>query len=386
MSLIPLSRPSISEAEYSRVNDVLSSGRLALGAQLEEFEQRMAEAAGTRYAVATNSGTAALHLLLTASGISEGDEVVTTPFSFVASSNVILYTGARPVFTDIDEKTLNISPENIESSITSRTRAVLAVDVFGLPADWPGICQVAARHDLVTIDDACEALGAEIDGRRIGSFGDGAAFAFYPNKQVTTGEGGCVTTDSESLANEIRSLGNHGRATSDLMHHVRLGYNYRLDELSAAVGNAQLTRLDDMLERRRKAADYYSHLLSHLSADIILPMNLSGTTRSWFVYVIQLTGKYGEEDRNALQRYLAENGVQSAPYFPCIHLQPYYKETFGFRRGMFPITESVSDRSLAIPFFADITEDEMLQVARHIESALTTIGAKHFSSSASSIG
>lgn len=345
----------------------------------------MAEVAGTRYAVATNSGTAALHLLLTASGISAGDEVVTTPFSFVASSNVILYMGAHPVFVDIDEKSLNIEPETISSAVTDKTRAILAVDVFGQPAAWPEICNLADRHNLVTIDDACEALGAEINGKRLGSFGTGAAFAFYPNKQITTGEGGCVTTNSEELATTIRSLGNHGRSTTERMHHVRLGYNYRLDELSAAVGNAQLERIDHLLEKRSNAARYYSDLMAHLSEDIVLPTAASGTKRSWFVYVIRLSQKFSASHRDALMEHLQSRGIQTAPYFPCIHLQPYYAETFGYKRGMFPVTESISDRSLAIPFFADITEEEMEYVAKEIETGLTSIGSKQQSVSASQI-
>ena len=375
MKLIPLSKPSITDRERDRVSDVLTSGRLALGPQLEEFEARMANVTGTKHAVAVNSGTAALHLILKAAGIRKDDEVVTTPFSFVASSNVILYCDARPVFCDIDEKTFNIAPEGIESSITGRTSAILGVDVFGLPADWRAIERLADENDLLVIDDACEALGASLNDQPVGSFGLASAFGFYPNKQVTTGEGGCVTTNSETLADTIRSLRNHGRASSEIMNHVRLGYNYRLDELSAAVGNAQLERLDEMLEQRRRAARFYSELLSGYSDDIIVPEESSLGVRSWFVYVIQLSKNYSAHDRDIVMDQLRKSGIQCAPYFPCIHLQPYYVESFGYRRGMFPVAESVSDRSIALPFFVDISQGEIERVVQGLATALAAVKA-----------
>ncbi|NND71773.1 MAG: DegT/DnrJ/EryC1/StrS family aminotransferase [Rhodothermales bacterium] len=376
MERIPLSRPSISPLEKLRVASVLESGRLALGPEILEFEDRMSIAAGTDYAVATNSGTSALHIILVALGIDQKDEIITTPFSFVASSNAALFCGARPIFVDIDANTLNIDPGAIEAAINDSTRGIIGVDVFGVPADWTTIENIAERHGLVVVDDACEALGATIDGRKIGSFGDAASFGYYPNKQITTGEGGCVTTNSGELAEVMRSLRNQGRSNSAVMNHVRLGYNYRMNELSAALGNAQLERLDELLNKRRAKAQYYSELLAPYADEISTPSLSTDYKRSWFVYVIQLAPDYSGTERDQVMQGLRNKGIECAPYFPCIHLQPYYVEQFGYRRGMFPVAESISDRSIALPFYPEISSQDQERVVQGLLAEVSTLHAR----------
>lgn len=374
LSSIPLSQPSISELERSYVADVLSSTRLSFGPYLEAFEARMAQRCGTNHAVAVSSGTAALHCIVRALGLSDGDEVITTPYSFVASSNALLFEGVTPVFVDIDPATFNIDPERIEAAITPRTRGILAVDVFGMPAPWPALREIAEAHDLVLIDDACEAIGATVGGRPIGQWGDAASFGFYPNKQITTGEGGCITTNSAELADLCRSLRNQGRGDDAHMRHVRLGFNYRLSELPAAVGCAQLDRLDDLLAARSQAASLYADALAPLQDMLRLPAEPDHGTRSWFVYVVQLADDFDRSTRDDLLRRLQGDGVGCAPYFPSIHLQPYYRDRFGFAPGDLPVTEHVADRTLALPFFPEISASDIERVAdaltRHL-SALT---------------
>jgi perosamine synthetase len=333
----------------------------------------MAERCGTDHAVAVSSGTAALHCIVRALGLSKGDEVITTPYSFVASSNALLFEGVRPVFVDIDPETLNIDPALIESAITPRTRGILAVDVFGMPAPWPVLRDIAEAHDLVLIDDACEAIGATVGGRPIGQWGDAASFGFYPNKQITTGEGGCITTNSTELANVCRSLRNQGRGDDAHMRHVRLGFNYRLSELPAAVGCAQLDRLEDLLAARAHAASLYADALAPAQDLLRLPAEPNDGTRSWFVYVIQLADAFQQADRDALIQRLQANGVGCAPYFPSIHLQPYYRDRFGFAPGDLPVTEHVADRTLALPFFPGITEAQIRRVARVLSNTLASV-------------
>ncbi len=329
----------------------------------------MAALCSTRSAIAVSSGTAALHLIMRALGIGSGDEVITTPFSFVASSNAALFEHAIPVFVDIEPRTLNIDPELIESRITPRTRAILAVDVFGLPANWPELRKIAKRHGLALIDDGCEALGADIEGQPIGSWANATAFGFYPNKQITTGEGGCVTTNDQSLAEQIRSMRNQGRASSAVMRHVRLGYNYRLDEMSAALGCAQLERFGELQSRRAAIANEYSERLAELDGDIILPCagGSDGVTRSWFAYVIRLAGHFANDARDRLQAILGHHGIESSPYFPTIHEQPFYREK-GYSTGAFSVAERTSRRTLALPFYNQISQ-------RQIERVTDTIGA-----------
>jgi perosamine synthetase len=335
----------------------------------------MAERCGTDHAVAVSSGTAALHCIVRALGLSKGDEVITTPYSFVASSNALLFEGVRPVFVDIDPETLNIDPALIESAITPRTRGILAVDVFGMPAPWPVLRDIAEAHDLVLIDDACEAIGATVGGRPIGQWGDAASFGFYPNKQITTGEGGCITTNSTELANVCRSLRNQGRGDDAHMRHVRLGFNYRLSELPAAVGCAQLDRLEDLLAARAHAASLYADALAPAQDLLRLPAEPNDGTRSWFVYVIQLADAFQQADRDALIQRLQANGVGCAPYFPSIHLQPYYRDRFGFAPGDLPVTEHVASRTLALPFFPGITAAQIDRITHILSNELSQASA-----------
>ncbi len=359
--VIPLSRPDIGPLEWERVRSVLLSGRLSLGPALEEFETRMARLCGTRHAVAVSSGTAALHMIVRALGIGDDDEVITTPYSFVASANAALFERARPVFVDIDPKTFNIDVGRIEQRLTPHTKAILAVDVFGLPADWIALEGIAARHELLLIDDACEALGAELRGRPVGAWGNAAAFGFYPNKQITTGEGGCITTNDDRLADLFRSLANQGRASRERMHHVRLGYNYRLDEMSAALGCAQLERFESLQESRRAAADAYTHRLAALEGMLELPPHTTDGVRSWFAYVVKLSDEFDIGDRDRVIVQLEARGIQSSAYFHPIHTQPLYRE-YGFSAGTLPNTERVSARTFAIPFFTGITDDQIDRV------------------------
>ena len=370
---LPLSRPDTSDVERRYLNDVLDSDRLAMGPWLEVFEERMAQCGGARHAVAVSSGTAALHLIVLGLGLGEADEVITTPYSFVASSNVLLYAGAHPVFVDIAPETYNLDPGQVEGALTPATRALLAVDIFGLPAQWPALTQIARSRNLLLIDDACHALGADIDGRAIGSWGDAAAFGFYPNKQITTAEGGCITTDSDTLAAACRSLRNQGRADDTRMEHIRLGYNYRMNELSAALGCAQLTRLPTLLKRRAEVAAWYNEALEPLGQDVVRPFDWNEATRSWFVYVIRLANHYAPEARDVLMHRLQERGIGCAPYFPSIHLQPYYRRRFGFKAGDFPVCEAISARTLALPFYTTLSQDEVAYVANTVQEILPTL-------------
>ncbi len=367
---IPLARPSITDRERRYVAAVLDSSQLALGPWMERFEQQMAERCGTRHAIAVSSGTAALHCIVRALGLGASDEVITTPFSFVASANALLFEDIRPRFVDIDPHTYNVDVDRIEAAITPDTRAILAVDVFGVPADWPPLTARADAHDLMLIDDACEALGSSIGGQPIGQWGDAAAFGFYPNKQITTGEGGCITTDSDDLARRCRSLRNQGRAESGRMRHDRLGYNYRMSECTAALGCAQLERLPELIDRRSAVAARYQAALAPLADDLVLPSTLESDTVSPFVYVVRLRDHMDAGARDHLMATLRERGIGCAPYFPPIHLQPLYRERFGYAPGDFPVCESVSARTLALPFSPDLTEAQIDRVAGALRDAL----------------
>jgi perosamine synthetase len=357
---IALSAPWIEEREEELVLEALRSGRLSLGPMAERFEQALAERIGARYVAAVSSGTAGLHLAMRLAGLGPGDEVITTPLSFVASANCILYEGATPVFADVAPATLNLDPGEVEALITERTKAILAVDIFGYPAEYDELSAIAARHGLGLIEDACEALGAEYRGRPIGSLGHPAVFAFYPNKQMTTGEGGAIAVATEEEWDLLKSLSNQGRTdTGEWLTHGHLGFNYRLDELSAALGVAQLERLDEILELRGQVAGRYAELLG--AVDGVQPPlpDDQAHRRSWFVYVVQLAGGI---DRDSVIARLGEEGIASKPYLPCIHLQPYWQERFGTREGMFPVAESASRRSLALPFHTRLTTGEQERV------------------------
>jgi perosamine synthetase len=363
---IPLSQPSITDADIEAVLSVLRTPTLSIGPQVRAFEESVAAYTGVAEAVAVNSGTSGLHISLAAAGVGPGDEVITSPFSFVASANCALYQGATPVFVDIEPDTLNIDPALIEAAITERTKAIVPVDVFGQPANMDAIAPIARKHNLAIVQDACEAIGAERNGQRVGSHPcvKSAVFAFYPNKQMTTGEGGIVVTDDREFAKVLRSLANQGRDDAGTwMNHVRLGYNYRLDEMSAALGVTQVSRLDDILQRRAQVAAWYSERLQNV-AGVEVPYVAPETSRmSWFVYVIRLSPGI---DRNKVLAKLEADGVPSRPYFVPIHLQPYYRDTFGFGEGDFPVTEAVAGTTLAIPFFSDMFEAQVEYVCERI--------------------
>ncbi len=373
---IPLSQPDLSELERTYVEQVLRSSRLALGPMRERFERQMAALCHTRHAIAVSSGTAALHLIVRALGLGEGDEVITTPFSFVASSNCLLYEGVIPRFVDISPSTLALDHRLIEDTINEKTRGILAVDVFGQPAPWPALTDIARTRNLLLIDDACEAPGGIVGERPIGSWGHAAAFGFYPNKQITTGEGGCITTDDDAVAELCRSMSNQGRAVTEKMEHVRLGFNYRLDEMSAALGCAQLERFPELMARRRAVADLYDAQLSALQEELVLPLPIEGSKKSWFVYVIQLRPGYTRASRDLALKLLREQGIVCAAYFPSIHLQPYYKDRFGYASGDFPVCESISDRSIALPFFTSLSPDEVKYIAQTLKQILPQLPGK----------
>jgi perosamine synthetase len=359
--VIPLARPVIGAREEELVLDVLRSGQLSLGPMLPRFERAFAERLGVPHASAVSSGTAGLHLALRAAGVKAGDEVVTSPFSFIASANAALYEGARPVFADIDPVTLNLDPEAARAAVTERTTAILPVHVFGCAADTPAFEELG----LPIVEDACEALGAvHADGVPVGARGHPALFAFYANKQMTTGEGGMLTTGDAAVKERVDSERNQGRAPNmDWLDHDRLGFNYRLSDLQCALGVAQLERLDDMLAARARVAASYAEALDGLP--VTVPPAVPG--RSWFVYVVQLPG---DVDRDAVVVGLAERGVQSKPYFPAIHLFAYYRERFGYRPGEFPVAEDVAARSIALPFFPQLTEGEVGTVAEALGAVL----------------
>jgi perosamine synthetase len=365
---IGLSAPWIGEREEELVLEALRSGQLSLGPMLDRFEGALAERVGAPHVAAVSSGTAGLHLAVRLAGVQQGDEVVTTPFSFVASANCVLYEGATPVFADIDARTLNLDPAAVEAAITPKTKAILAVHIFGYPAELAELEAIADRHGLALIEDACEALGAEYRGRPIGSFGHPAVFAFYPNKQMTTGEGGAVAVSSLAEWELLKSLSNQGRSDSgEWLTHARLGYNYRLDDVSAALGLAQLERLDELLEGRAAVATRYGELLGAIDSVELPWRDDDEHRRSWFVYVVRLTG---DVNRNDVMARLAGDGIAAKPYLPSIHLQPFYRETFGYGEGRFPIAEDASARSLALPFHARLGASAQERVAEALSRAL----------------
>ncbi|MFK7759500.1 MAG: DegT/DnrJ/EryC1/StrS family aminotransferase [Phycisphaerales bacterium] len=375
---IPLSRPNISRHEEELVLKVLRSGRLSIGPMTERFEEQVAERVGVRHAVACSSGTAGLHMTLVGLGIGPGDEVITTPFSFIASSNVILYVGAKPVFVDICPRSLNADPKLIEAAITPNTKAILAVEAFGNPEHMDAYARIAAKHEIPLIEDCCEALGTVFKGRQAGSFGRAGVFGFYPNKQITTGEGGMIVTDDDRLADLCRSLRNHGRAVQghgsiqggstagSWLHHERLGFNYRMSEVTAALGVAQMDRLDEILRARSDTAEMYIERMAGLS-DLILPTVPEDCTMSWFVFVARLSTGYTREERDRVIQGLRMHDIGSSDYFPCIHQQPIYRQAYGFQDGAFPIAEAVSARTLALPFYGWMTNREVDLVVQTLE-------------------
>ena len=360
-----LAAPDITERERELVRAVMSGTTLSGGPMLPRLESMMAERAGRKHAIGVSSGTAALHLIVRGLGLGPGDAVITTAFSFVASANCLLFEGVAPVFVDVDDRTFNLDPELVHKALLeddnrrSRIKGILAVDVFGHPADWPALREVADEFDLLLIEDSAEALGSSFMGEKAGSFGDAGVFAFYPNKQVTTGEGGAVLTDDDELAELCRSLRNQGRGPSnEWLEHVRLGYNYRLSELHAALGVAQFERLDEILEKRARVAGWYRERLASVPF-LSAPAEESDADVAWFVYVVRM--KPGV-DRSVVESRCRESGIPTRPYFPAIHLMPHYREPYGYGPGDLPITEAISSTTLALPFHANMTEDEVAYV------------------------
>jgi perosamine synthetase len=363
--VVPMAQPVLGEAEEQAVIEVLRSGQLSLGPRIPEFERRFAERLGVAHASAVSSGTAALHLGLRAIGVGEGDEVVTSPFSFVASANAILYQGATPVFADIDARTLNVDPEAAAAAITERTTALLPVHIFGYPADLPAL----ETHGLPIVEDACEALGAvHVDGTPVGGRGHPAAFGFYANKQLTTGEGGMLTLASAEHKARVDSERNQGRAPDmGWLDHDRLGFNYRITDIQAAIGLCQLDRLDGMLADRAKVAGWYREALAGIEGLGLPCEDAGGDVRGWFVFVVQVPRGH---DRDTVIRGLRELGVQSKPYLPAIHLMSFYRERFGHRPGQFPVCEDIAERSVALPFFPALSEGQVARVAESLARVL----------------
>ena len=376
---IPLAKPEIGEREEELVLEVLRSGRLSLGPVLERFEREFAAWLGVDDAVAVSSGTAALHLGVRQLGWGEGDEVVTSPFSFVASANCLLYEGATPRFVDIDPVTLNLDPAAAAAAVGESTAGVLPVDIFGYPAALPELCSLAETKGLGVLEDACEAPGAvDADGVKLGARGHLATFAFYANKQLTTGEGGMIVPRSADEAAELRSARNQGRAIDmDWLDHDRLGFNYRMTDFQAALGIAQVEKADELLAARSRVAAAYAERLSAIGGapagegdpdGLVLPCADRGSERrSWFVYTVRVPKGY---DREAVIADLAQRGIASKAYLPCIHLMPHYRERFGFKGGEFPVAEEVAERSLALPFFPAMTEEQIETVCEALAEAL----------------
>jgi perosamine synthetase len=369
---LPLARHDVRTEDIDAVVDVLHSSRLSLGPATQAFERALAERVGVSHAVAVNSGTSALHLLMRAFEIGPGDEVVTTPFSFIASTNCILFERALPVFVDIEPTTLCLDSRLVEAAITPRTRAILAVDVFGHPADWPALRALAARHDLLLIEDSAEALGSTLRGQACGSFGNAGVFGFYPNKQITTGEGGAVVTNDPRTAEICRSLSDQGRGDPGWLHHVRLGYNYRLDEMSAALGLSQLKRLDCIVRARTHVASMYFEALSEIDG-VVVPHIADGVDVSWFVFVVRLSEHRSRQDRERVLHALSSAGIGCRDYFQPIHLQPFVRETLGTREGQFPVTEAVADRTIALPFYPQMRAADVERVAGALRRAVQAL-------------
>ena len=363
---IPLAKPVIGRRERELVDQVLRSGQLSLGPMVERFERAWTERIGVRNAVACSSGTAGLHICLHALGLGPGDEVVTSSFSFVASANAILFTGATPVFAEVDPLTFDMDPAAVEAAITPRTRAILIVDIFGYPAEVPALRRIAERHGLAVVEDACQTIDGEYDGRKLGTFGHPAVYGFYANKQLTTAEGGVVLTDDDELALRLKSLTNQGRSDDGAwLVHSRLGFNYRLSDVHSAIGVAQLERLDDLMAGRARVAGWYQERI--VAVEGATPMYEGPQRRSWFVYAPRLDQDIG---RDTVIRALDEVGVSAKPYLPCIHLQPYYRDEHGYRPGTFPVTEAISASTIALPFFPEMTEEQVERVCRSLDAAI----------------
>jgi len=375
---IPLSNPDITDLEREAVLAVLNTPDLSLGPQLPGFEQVIARYAGVKYAAAMSSGTAVLHCIVKALGIGSGDYVLTTPFSFISTSNCWLYEGAEPIFVDIDEKTYNITPENVEKAYLSlpqakrqKVKAIIYVDVFGVPADGEGFENLGKKYGLHVIDDSAEALGSSRKGRKCGSFADVGLFAFYPNKQITTGEGGILVTDNEKLAALARSLRNQGRDEgSGWLQHARLGYNYRISDINCALGIAQMKRIDELITKRRKVKEIYDSQFKDLfEKEILIPQEIPRDCFvSPFVYVLRMADRFEQNHRDDLLKHLKRKGIGCSNYFTPIHLQPHY-QALGWKYGDMPVTEKVSERTIALPFFNNLEEKQITTVTTAVKDA-----------------
>jgi perosamine synthetase len=367
---VPLSSPDIGPAEMEAVTAVLQTSQLSLGPKLREFESLVATYVGLPYAIGVSSGTAGLHLALLALGLGEGDEVIVPSFTFIAVANAVRYVRATPVFVDVDPETLNADPAHIEAAITLKTRAIIVVHTFGYPAEMTPILALARRHNLRIIEDACEALGSTYNGQPAGCFGDIGVFAFYPNKQITTGEGGMIVTREPALAREMRALRNHGRYdTDDWLQHSILGYNYRLSEINCALGCAQMARLPEILQKREAVAISYAKLFSDTDLVQPPPSPPAHLHMSWFVYVVRIA-EHAPISRDAVLARMAEQGVQCGRYFAPVHLQPAYAGLDP--RPDLPITEAVSRRTLALPFFTGMLSGQIEYVAETLLRILQT--------------
>lgn len=401
---ISLSKPDITSLEKDKILEVLSSPQLCLGPKLNEFENKFADYIGSKYAIAVNSGTSGLHLCIKSLNIKAGDEVLTTPFSFISSANCILFERAKPVFVDVNEETLNVDMDQLKNKIkqlkdkNSRLKAILPVHIFGRPCEMDELIELAKSWDLKIIEDACESIGAEYltsdlenisfhstDARKfnlqqktqfdkiwrkVGTFGNCGVFAFYPNKQITTGEGGMIVTDDENIYKLCKSMRNQGRSEDGAwLQHERLGYNYRISDINCALGIAQLERINEIIVKREKVAMLYNEKLSEIE-DIITPHPEDNKKISWFVYVVRLTDKYSRQERDLILAKLKDAGIGCSNYFTPIHLQPFYREMFGFKKGDFPITEKASERTIALPFFNNIKESQVAYVCKTLKKII----------------
>ena len=370
---VHLCRPDITDAEIEAVREVLSGPNLSLGPKLGQFEEAFKKYSGRKYAVAVNSGTSGLFLCMKALGIGPADEVITTPFTFISSVTSIMMAGAKPVFVDIDPETLNIDHSRIEGAITEKTKAILPVVIFANPAGLDKVCEIAARNDLAVIEDSCEGLGSVLNGRKVGTFGTMSLFAFYPNKQITTGEGGMILTDDEAPAEMCVSLRNQGRSKDGgWLAHERLGYNYRLSDINCALGIVQLSRLDEFVTKRRNVAKMYQRLLGGDNR-LIVPRAPAGCEISWFVFVVRLAQAYSLEQRNVLLKGMFERGIQVSNYFPPAYLQPFMADQFGYTEGDFPITDSVCKSTVALPFHNNLSTEDAELVCTELKECLEAL-------------
>jgi perosamine synthetase len=370
---VPLSRPDISQGDIDAVVAVLRTPHLSLGPKLPEFEQAMASRLGLAHGVAVNSGTSALHLVVRALGLGPGDEMITSPFTFIATANCALFEGARPVFVDIDERTWNMDVAQVRAAVTDRTRLIMPVHIFGRPMPMDRIMDIGRKAGVSVVEDACEALGATYKGRPAGTFALAATFAFYPNKQMTTGEGGMIVTDDRALADLCRSLRNQGRDPgAGWLAHARLGYNYRLSDINCALGLSQLARLPEFVEARGRVAARYLEKLAAVE-ELVLPAPYADGVLSWFVFVVRLADRFTQAERDAVLRDLREQGIGTNNYFSPVHLQPFYVEQFGYKPGDFPVCEKIAARTIALPFYNRLTEEDQDLVVECLKSAIARL-------------